>query len=132
MDQPHRARQLDLVGLDEDHLALDAAQTRASVSRAARPRQSITMPSRSSGAGSLLKWMVPPAATMRCVQFRQHAARLDMAFVGEKQRVAKTAFQRGFEFGQRARIEPLVAAGELGKALEIGAVAADAPPPASR
>ena len=39
MDQPHRARQLDLVGLDDDHLALDAAQVRAAC-RARRGRGS--------------------------------------------------------------------------------------------
>ncbi len=42
------------------------------------------------------------------VQFRQHPARLDMAFVGEEQALAETAFERGFEFGQAFGIEPLV------------------------
>jgi len=46
-----------------------------------------------------------------------------MAFVRIKQPVAKAAFQRRFEFAQTPRVEPDVAGRELGKALEIGAVA---------
>ena len=57
------------------------------------------------------------------MQFRQHAARLDMAFIGIEQPVAETAVQRRFEFAQRPRVEPTVAGGEPGKAFEIGAVA---------
>jgi hypothetical protein len=33
MDQPHGTRQFDLGGLDDDHLALDAAQVRKDVAR---------------------------------------------------------------------------------------------------
>ena len=33
MDQPHRARQFYLVGLDQDQLALDAAQLRLRIAR---------------------------------------------------------------------------------------------------
>ena len=57
------------------------------------------------------------------MQLRQHAARLDMAFVGIKQAVAETAFQRGFDLGHRGGIEPPVAGGHFGEAVEIGAVA---------
>ena len=58
------------------------------------------------------------------MQFRQHATRLDMAFAGKEQSLTETAFQRGFEFGQRARVEPPVTGRQTRKALEIAAVAA--------
>ena len=57
------------------------------------------------------------------VQFWQHAARLDMAFVGKEQALAKTSFERRFEFGEAFGVEPTVAGGEPGKTLEIVAVA---------
>ena len=37
------------------------------------------------------------------VQLRQHAARLDMAFVGKEQRLAKAAFERRFEIASSHR-----------------------------
>ena len=43
------------------------------------------------------------------MQLRQHAARLDMAFIGIEQAVAKTAFQRGFDFADGVGIEPPMA-----------------------
>ena len=108
MDQPHRAGQLDLVGLDQDQLALDAAQIGQMIARgeaAAIDHEAVEVV----GRGLAVEADGAAGGDDARVQFRQHAARLDMAFVGEKQRVAKTAFQRGFEFGQRLRIEPPMA-----------------------
>ena len=81
------------------------------------------MPSRSSALGVALEFDLAAGRGDARVQFRQHAPRLDMAFVGVKQPVAETAFQRRFEFAQTLRVEPDVAGGEFGKAFEIGAVA---------
>ncbi len=57
------------------------------------------------------------------MQFRQHAARLDMALAGEEQRVAETAIERGFEFGEVFGVQPLVFGRHLGEAFEVGALA---------
>ena len=57
------------------------------------------------------------------MQFGEHAARLDMAFVGIEQAVAETAVQRRFELAQALRVEPDMAGGQLRKTFEIGAVA---------
>ena len=57
------------------------------------------------------------------MQLRQHAARLDMAFVGKEQRLAKAPLQRRLEFGERRGVEPPVAGGHPRKAFEIAALA---------
>ena len=57
------------------------------------------------------------------VQFRQHAARLDMAFVGKNSASRKRPSSDGSSSRKAARIEPPVAGGQPGKAFEIGAVA---------
>ena len=72
------------------------------VSRAERPRQSITMPSMFGRRATFAVELDGAAGGDDArVQFRQHAARLDMAFVGKKQRVAEAAVERGFELGKR-------------------------------
>ncbi len=58
------------------------------------------------------------------VQLWQHAARLDMAFARKKQRVTETALERGFELGERARVEPPMPGGQASKTFEVGTVAA--------
>ena len=123
MDQPHRAGQLDLVGLDQDHLALDAAQFGLGVARgepAAIDHDAVEF----GGGGLAVELDGAAGGDDPGVQLRQHPARLDMALAGEEQRIAETALERGFEFGQSLRVEPPVARCELGKTLEIGAVAA--------
>ena len=57
------------------------------------------------------------------MQLRQHAPRLDMAFVRVEQAVAEAAFQRRLEFTQSPCIEPPMAGGAPGKPLEVAAVA---------
>ncbi len=122
MDQAHRPRQFYLVGLDQDDLALDAAQVVLPVARknsAAVDHDAIDIIlcriavefEHAAGGGEAR------------VQFRQHAARFDMAFVGIEQASAETALERGFEFIQRARVEPPMPGREPGKTFEVGAVA---------
>ena len=94
------------------------------VSRAARPRQSITMPSRSSALTSLLKLDGAAGRGDPRMQLRQHAARLDMAFIGDKTAPSrKRPSSDGSSSANASRVEPPVAGGQPGKAFEIGAVA---------
>src|SRR5262249_10631240 len=115
-------RQLDLRGLDDDHLALDAAQARLAVARGQSPaidheaveiiRLGIAAePDGAAGLGD------------RGMQPRQHAARLDMSLGGVEQTGAEAALERRLERADALGIERAMAAGETGKALEIGAVA---------
>ena len=66
------------------------------------------------------------------VQRRQHAARLDMAFGGEEQRIGKAAGERRLERGDFFSADALVAAREPREPFEVGSDLAHAPPPASR
>ena len=75
-------------------------------SRADKPRQSITMPSRSSGVGIAVELDGAAGGFDAGMQFGQHRSRLDMALVGIEQAVAETAFQRRFEIAQAPRVEP--------------------------
>ena len=122
MDQPHRARQIDLRCLDDDHLALDAAQLRLLVARgqAAAVDHDAVEIFRARIAAELDGAAGGFDAGM---QFGEHAARLDMALVGIEQAVAETAIQRRFEVAQRLRVEPDMAGGQFRKTFEIGAVA---------
>ena len=78
----------------------------------------------SDGCGFAVEFYGAAGGDDPLVQLRQHAAWLDMAFVGEEQRIAKAALQRGLEFGERAGIEPPVARGQFRKPFVIIAVAA--------
>src|ERR1700681_2414596 len=122
MDQPHRTRQFDLVGLDDDHLALDAAKFWLGVARG--KATAIDHDAVEFGrAGLAVEFYGAASRGKTRVQFRQHAARLDMAFAGIEQALAKTAFQRRFEFGHSLCVEPPMARCQPGKAFEIAAVA---------
>ena len=123
MQEPHRARQRDLGGLDHDHLALDAAQLGRAVARGKAAAVD--------GEAGVVVCVVSGLEADRdaerrkpLVQLRQHAARLDMAFVGKEQRVAEAAVERGFEHWRwLAASSRSVAAGQLREAVEVGAVA---------
>src|SRR5256885_10115993 len=103
MDQSHRARQIDLVGFDDDHLALDAAQLRLAVSSA----KAAAIDHDAFGIGRIdvaVKLYLAACREDARMQLRQHAPRLDMALVGIEQAFAETAFQGWFEFAQRLRL----------------------------
>ncbi len=122
MDQPHRARQFDLVGLDQDDFALDAAQAGLRVARrqsAAIDHDAVDIVRRRFA----VEFDAAAGGGEARMQFRQHASRLDMALIGIEQTIAEAALQRRFEFAQAARIKSLVAGREPGKTFEIGAVA---------
>ena len=122
MDQAHRARQRDLAGLDNDDLALHAAQVGAHVARGQpaavdhgaveilRLRRGVEFNSNTRGAQPL-------------VQFGQRTARLDVAFIVEEQRCMKTAGEIGFQASKLGCIDMAVPVGKPAEALEVGAVA---------
>ncbi len=83
----------------------------------------MTMPSRSCGSQALSKRISTPCAVSWSCKRWQHAARLDMAFVGEEQRIAETAGERGFEFADAVVVNALVMRGHACEALEVGTVA---------
>ncbi len=57
------------------------------------------------------------------MQLRQHAARLDMAFIGIEEAVTEAAFQRRLEFADRIGVQPPMARRHPGEAVEVGAIA---------
>jgi hypothetical protein len=96
MDQPHRARQLDLRCLDDDHLALDAAQLGLRVARrkpAAVDHDAVEV----LGVRVAAEFDGAAGGFDAGMQLWEHAARLDMALVRIEQAVAETAIQRRFE-----------------------------------
>ena len=110
MHQPHRARELHLGRLDQDHLALDAAKLAllvAGTDAAAIDHDAVEIICRDV-AGELDG---AAGGADALVQLRQHAARLDMALGREEQRIAKAAFQRRLERSEAGGVEPAVVLG---------------------
>ncbi len=92
MHQPYRPRQFYLVGLDDDFLALDAAQIGKLIARC----QPTAVDHDAVGCLWFLFGLKFDAATgsaNEVVELRHHAARLDMTFVGKEQRVAKSTVE---------------------------------------
>src|SRR5260370_20949329 len=105
MDQAHRPRKLYLIGLDQDDLALDAAQACLRVAR--RKAAAIDHDAVDIILGRIAVEFEGAAGGAEArVQFRQHAARLDMAFIGIEQAIAEAALPPWVEFVQRPRLEP--------------------------
>src|SRR2546429_9686487 len=98
MDQAHRPRQFYLVGLDQDDLALDAAQAVLPVARknsAAIDHDAIDIIL----CRIAVEFERAAGGREARVQFRQHAARLDMAFLGLEQATAEAGPPRWVEIG---------------------------------
>src|SRR5271169_1563429 len=107
MEQPHRARQFDLVGLDQDDLALDAAKLRLRIARgkaAAIDHDAVDVVR----LRLAVEFDLAAGSRDARVQFRQNPPWLDMAFAGVKKSLAETALKRGLDLAQAVRVEPSI------------------------
>src|SRR4029077_359255 len=108
MDQPHRARQLDLAGLDQDDFALDAAKLALRVARgksAAIDHDAVDI----FGVRFAVEFDGAAGGGDARMQFGQDLPWLDMAFVGIEQALAEATLERGFDLAHTLRVEPAVA-----------------------
>src|SRR5438046_9605855 len=102
MDQSHRARQIDLVGFDHDHLALDAAQLRLAVNSA----KAAAIDHDAFGIGRIdvaVKLYLAACREDARMQLRQHAPRPDMALVGIEPAFPETDLQGWAELSPTLR-----------------------------
>jgi len=104
MNDADRTRQRDFVRLDNDHLALDAAQI---LERIARVKTAAVN-------GERIRFWSGLAITDR-----NDEPRFDKALVREKQSFVEAACKRRLELCDAFRIQSFMAAGSSGKALEI-------------
>src|SRR5581483_8537715 len=103
MNEAHRARQLDLRRLNQDDLALDAAQLAIRSARgepAAIDHDAFEF----FGCDVAVESNRTAGGANPRMQFRQPPARLDMALVGIEQALAEPPGERGLELADALRI----------------------------
>ena len=127
MQQPNRAGQYDLVGLDHDGFAFHAAQVIGHVGgRILAHREAAAIDHDAIEIARIAGAVEPDLGAMGAklrVQRRQHAARLDMTLIGKVQRVPKTPCERRFKFPNAIVVDVFGMPGHAREAFEIGAVA---------
>src|SRR5579863_2641162 len=109
MDQPHRARQFDFIGFNQNEFALDAAKLALFVAcrkPAAIDHDAVDI----SGFDLAVESNRAAGLADARMQFGENFARLDMALVGVKKTLAKAPLQRRFDFADALRIKPPVTA----------------------